>query len=602
MTERPPTADRGDGDDPATDERADGRSRVTDGDAPELASRRRYLGLAVAGVGALAGCAQVLGGADESPSTEAPERRPSDTATPPLDTEGAGDDVSLLQRGIEFDRVVDAVDDLGLDPTGERPVTDRLDAALEAGTLVVFPEGRYRFDGGIDLSGARLGLLGEGSVTFVPPRGFSDLLLDGNTDGLDRVLLENIDIDIRSPDTTTGIRLACTRRFHVQDVRFLGRGVSRSPGGTVSAFLLAVREARGRGVLRNAVAKKGSRIDGYAGGDGRIGVWVGWSNKGTVRIEDCDFREFGNNGIYASRTPGDVEVVDSYFLNNNVAGVRIGGEGSYAENCTVEIDMDRYTGPLSRTLRGLNTRGIVVEGGLAKPGPSLPAGAEIRGCTLVARSSPMAQSVIEQSPQARSLLVVDTDVRCDIDGTPAIRRGPPGSIPYRPDRRTPPLPHWTRLRNVRVTGDASGGEAVDLRRAPASSLEGCRVEASGANRDGVVLAHSPDSAVRKSGIRTSGQPVVLWVEPETPPDRRLLCLDPESSLERLDADEPGEALVDSPSLLQVLRSDAPTGSVCLGLAGNIATELALDSLSGPLRIGITGLDDGVPLGTLLNRL
>jgi len=37
------------------------------------------------------------------------------------------------RHGIEFDRVLDAVDDLGLDPTGNEPVNSRLDSALERG-------------------------------------------------------------------------------------------------------------------------------------------------------------------------------------------------------------------------------------------------------------------------------------------------------------------------------------------------------------------------------------------------------------------------------------------------------------------------------------
>ena len=562
----------------------------TDGNPP---SRRRYLGLLGATAASLAGCA-ALSGADEE--TRTPTGTP-ETGTP---TETPQATPEPTRRGIKFDRVVDAVTDLGLDPSGERAVDRELQRTLAvAGTLVVFPPGSYRFSETVTVNTERVGILGEGDVRFVPDTGFDSLLFDGPMESLDDVLVENVDVDIRAPNTTTGIRLRCQNRFHVEDVEILGRGTNDSPGGTTSAFLFAIRNADGTGVVRNAVAKKGSRVDGYAGGNGRIGVWVGWSNKGTVRIEGCDFREFGNNGIYASRTPGQVEIVDCYFLNNNVAGARIGGDGSYVENCTVEIDFEKYAGPLADAPTALNTRGLLVEQGLATPGPPLPAGAEIRGCRLVARRSPRIQAVIEQAPQARSLRVRDTEITCDVDGTPAVRRGPPGAISYRPDRQRPPRPYWTRLRNVTIGGNAAGGAAVDLRLAPGSAVVDCEITARGAGRDGVVLAHAPASDILDSDVETTGHPVVVIVDPTTSPDDRLLCLDTGTALDRL-GDDAADELTTDPPLFQTLSRNSGTDTVCLGLAPDVSTLPLLDDVVGPLRIGIEALADGVPLGRLLN--
>jgi hypothetical protein len=561
-------------------------------------SRRRYLGLVAAATGALGGCLQW---GDGGRGTSVSTTPPPESSTADGTGTGSGGSQSISEHGIEFDRVVEAVDDLGLDSTGVSPVNDRLEEALTEGTLVRFPEGEYLFDGSVALTASRIGLLGEEDVRFRPANGFNGLLLDGVTEGLDRVLIENVDIDMRADGTTTGIRLKCRNQFHIQDIEFLGRGLTHK-SGQVSAFLLATRDESGRGVLRNAVAKKGSRIDGYGGGNGRIGVWVGWSNKGTVRIENCDFREFGNNGTYTSRTPGQVEVVNSYFLNNNASNVRIGGEGSYVENCTVEIDMEKYTGPLSENLDSFNTRGIVVEQGVQIEGAEpIPAGAEIRDCTVLARSSPLAQAAIEQSPQARSLLIRDTDIRCDIDGTPAVRRGPPGTLQYRPGRRTPPPPLWTRLRNVTIDGSAAGGVAINLHGAPGSVIEDCTVHAPGRDRDGILLTDSPRSSIRGGDIRASGYPVVIEIDPETPPDRRLLCLDTGSVLRQLIDTTEADDLTDSPPLLQVLRRDETGGTVCLGLAADIDAQLQSDALSEPILIGIADHESGIPLGHLLDE-
>ena len=413
------------------------------------------------------------------------------------------------RHNIQFDRVVDAVEDLNLDPTGESPVNDGLANALEEGTLIQFPEGDYQFDGKLIIEADRVGFLGQGDVRFVPPNGHSDLLIN-YYDSPDEVLIENIDIDMRADDTTTGIRLSCRTQFHIQDVEFLGRGLT-DRNGQVSAFTLGIDNEGGRGVLRNAVAKKGSRIDGYAGGNGRIGVWVGWSNKGTVRIEDCDFREFGNNGTYTSRTPGQVEVVDSYFLNNNAANVRIGGEGSYVENCTVEIDMEKYTGPpLGDISTGWGMRGIHVDQGVQLEGAdAIPAGAEIRNCEVIGRNAPNGIALVNLSPQGRSLNIKNTRLKVDIDNMWAVRRGRPGNISWREWQQTPPEPHWIRMENVSITGSASGKESIRIVGADGSIVRDCCIHQSGSNRDGISFVDSDACAVENSTIDVTGSAINL---------------------------------------------------------------------------------------------
>jgi hypothetical protein len=413
------------------------------------------------------------------------------------------------RHGIEFDSVLDAVDDLGLDPTGGETVNSQLASALDEGTLVRFPEGTYQFDGQLVIDADRVGLLGEGDVRFVPPQGYTGLLL--NYDPVpDDVLIENVDIDMRADETTTGIRLKCRNRFHVQDVEFLGRGLIDN-SGQVSAFLLGITNESGRGVLRHAVAKKGSRVDGYARGNGRIGVWVGWSNKGTVRIEDCDFREFGNNGTYTCRTPGQVEVVDSYFLNNNASNVRIGGDGSYVENCTVEIDFEKYTGPpLGDISTGFGMRGIHVDQGVQLEGAeAIPAGAEIRNCELIGKNAPNGIAMVNLSPQGRSLLIEDTRIQVDIDNMWAARRGRPGVIDWREWQSTPPKPHWLRLNNVSITGSASGKEAVYIDKADESSVRNCCIHQSGSNRDGVSFKDTSGGVVEDSTIDVTGTAITM---------------------------------------------------------------------------------------------
>ncbi|TKX54897.1 right-handed parallel beta-helix repeat-containing protein [Halorubrum sp. SP3] len=588
-------SDDGSPDDDGSD-RGDGSRGV--GGGPGSCGRRPYLGVVGAAVASAAGC---LGLGSDGAANAAPDDPGADDG-PDGGSADEPDDGDLGTRhGIEFDRVLDAVDDLGLDPSGNDPVDDRLEDALSDGTLVRFPQGEYLLLGEVVIDADRVGVLGDGDARFVLPAGYTRLLF--NYDPVpDDVLIENVDVDVRPDDTTTGIRLRCRNHFHIQDVEFLGRGTSESDGGTPSAFALAVNDEDGRGVLRDAVAKKGSRIDGYKEGNGRIGVWVGWSNKGTVRIEGCDFREFGNNGVYGSRTPGNVEIVDCYFLNNNATSARISGAGSYVENCTIEIDLSRYTGGAVDASDEFNTRAVVVEQGVQREGaPPLPAGAEIRDCTIRARSSPLSQSVVEQSPVARSLVVRDTEIRCDIDGTPAVRRGPVGALPYRPDRRRPPPPHWTELRNVTVDGDAAGGVAVDLRLAPGSAVIDCDIDCPGRDRDGVFLDHSPRSAVSGSEIRTDGHPIVVDADLTTPLDDHLLCLGVETVLERFGDDGSGVDLTAAVPFLRTLGRTAGTERICLGLGPAVPSLPDAESVSNSLRISVDALDGDVPIGRVLYR-
>ncbi len=413
---------------------------------------------------------------------------------------------ATTRHGISFDRVVNIVEDYGADPTGNEPVNAAISEAASDGTLITFPEGTYQFNGKYIPRNNRLGFLGEGDVTFVPPAGFDDLLID-SWSGYDELLIENIDIDIRDETTTAGIRLKCQTKFHIEDVEYLGRGLTAS-GGQTSAFLLALESEDGEGVLRNAVAKKGSRFDGYEGGNGRIGVWIGWSNKGTIRLEQCDFREFGNNACYTSRTPGNVQIVDSYFCNNNASQIRISGEGSYVKNCVLEIDFDKYTGPTPiDTETEFGIRGISVDQGVQQDVPAIPAGAEIIDCDIIGRNAPQGIGLINVSPQGRSVTVKNTRIQCDLPDTPAVRRGEPGSISWRPYQDTPPKPHYVRLENCSITGSAEGREAVFIDSADASYIKDCCIQQTGSDRDGVRIINSTDVDVTNSTVNVSGTAV-----------------------------------------------------------------------------------------------
>ncbi len=475
----------------------------------ETSRRRRFLrtlGAVAGGVG-LAGCSgSPLEGSSNTPSPDPP------TETTPNTPE---EEPSTNSVGISFDRTVDIVDQYDADPTGKEPINEAVKEAMSEGTLIKFPEGRYQLSEPLLITHDRVGFVGVGNARLMIPTNYvgpfvqTERLGVENTDPADAFLFKNLNVGMAGPNRSGHMHLDCPSRFYVENVTYLGRGVS-----TGYAFNVSVRDPNGTGVLRSVTVKQGSRPDVYNSGNGRIGVWAGLSHQGTLRVENCDFREFGNNGLYTGRTPGKVQVTNSYFLNNNVSSVRISGKGSYVEDSLIEVDFRKYDGPkLTNTDKAFNLRGVFIDGSTGYSGvPAFPAGAEVRNCEiriLNIPSSANSAGAINQFGTSRSLRVVDTKIRVDTPKTPAIARARPGSVNYRPDMKTPPKPHWTKLENVVIEGKSNQGEAIRLRQADGSVIRNCRIEQSGQDRDGVRLVNCRNALFDGGVIRTTRFPIVV---------------------------------------------------------------------------------------------
>ncbi len=471
-------------------------------------NRRRYL-QALGGVGlvAAAGC----NSPDRSETEDAGNTRTTDSVSPQraenaeredLETAPMDEDRRAVDRAA-FDTVVDMVDDADCDPTGEDACDEQLRSAASDGYLLEFPEGTYRLDEFSrfqDLD--RIGIVGDGDVTFAIPAETNRLLFD--FDQVGEVLIEGIDIDITADQCTVGLRMMCDA-FHVQDVEYVGRG-NHDDTSVIDGFGVGIMDENGEGIIRNVTAKKGSIIGNYKGGNGRVGVWTTNSHAGTLWIEDCHFEEFGNNALYCSRCEGDVRVVESYFRNNNVCAIRISGKGSYATRSTIEVDMDEYTGPRGGFETGFNTRAVIVEQGNVGPKPP---GAEIRDCEIHIKKTPRCQAAVNLGPQGRTLTVRDTEIRMDVDGSPAVLRSRPGSIPWKQDQRVPPTPHWIALENTAITGSARGGAAVYLVESSNSVIQNCSIDQTGANRYGVRLVNSTNLLIDGGTVTTSQFPILV---------------------------------------------------------------------------------------------
>ncbi|WP_265107831.1 hypothetical protein [Halosolutus halophilus] len=98
------------------------------------------------------------------------------------------------------------------------------------------------------------------------------------------------------------------------------------------------------------------RIENFYFGDGVIpdlpassnptGIYAWWDHAGTIEIDRVNIQEHPDNGIYGSAPGnssdhpnpgggGELHVTNSYVRAGKTAGIRLGTDGSYAENCVV---------------------------------------------------------------------------------------------------------------------------------------------------------------------------------------------------------------------------------------------------------------------------
>ena len=252
--------------------------------------------------------------------------------------------------GADEDReVVNIVEDFGADPTGEEPINDALDAAIEDDTEVVFPEGEYWIDGigyrNWDVS--NLALVGEGEARLRPTQDSAPVLfvLQGT-----HIRIENLIIDQTAADTSTGINVQADDGLVIRDVLFDGAG--DGPGGPTDEYgdngerhgpfniVPGVTDPDGVGLIENVHMPDGT-VPYYRKG----GVWVANEHAGHLQFERCSFEYFSDNALYASGAGvpgngqnGSVGVENCFFRNNNTTAIRLGTPGSYARNCTVVIE------------------------------------------------------------------------------------------------------------------------------------------------------------------------------------------------------------------------------------------------------------------------
>lgn len=438
-------------------------------------NRRRFLGwTGAAGMAALAGCPE---------STDEPT--PGEDAGPREDRE-----VPPAARPVtraEFDRVVDAAE-AGADDAGEEPVDDLLreQAAADEGTLVVFPEGRYRI-GGVELEDVgEFGMAAaEGATPTLVPAGPSGEVGDALLRVLsaDGFLFEGFELDFRREGFGSKLHLTTTGGLSVRNVRVRGRYPREASG-----FHVAVEDEAAAGLLENVAAPGGGRQGGSS-----VGVFVDRRHAGNLAVRNCFFQNFPDNGLYASAPGGDgdlrgyggvVRVLGGLYRNNNISNVRLGGPGAVARGVTVVVDDVPPHGDL-------NARGILLRNG---------ADHRIENCRiLVGEDAGYGLGAVVFSQDAGRAHVRNTYIEVDRDELPAIHAPAPAEAA--------PSPTGPVFEDVSIRGSAGAGVTAELIGRHNTEFRNCRVVQSGPDRDGIRFERSEDCLLARSTIDVTGDPV-----------------------------------------------------------------------------------------------
>jgi len=177
---------------------------------------------------------------------------------------------------------------------------------LQSGNEVRVPAGEYEWRGdGIGGSYNNAALVGDGDVTF----------------------------NFSGEYWNTSIFAVDGGDFAIQNVTI--RGAIES-GDNKSRFRFDARDSASTITLDNF-----NLPDGDVGPGRAIGIYVGLEHAGTVHVNNCHVEGFPNNGLYAgaygksSGGGGRVLVENSFFKNNNIDAVRLGGDGDTIRNCVI---------------------------------------------------------------------------------------------------------------------------------------------------------------------------------------------------------------------------------------------------------------------------
>ncbi len=305
----------------------------------------------------LAGCL-----ADDRPMPEETDETPPES---PLRPE-LGPPQQITEADFEFDTVLNAVEDLGMDPSGQESIDEALDEARASHTLIEFPPGKYRIAAGRMREATHqwggdvehFGIKGLGDVPkdvqFVldeqPPSYGGRWISDVGGRG---VMYKNFAIQQREdPYTSADLVISKENLLLVEEVEWAGTSPSDKGGaddrhGNNAHLHAAISDVDGVGEINRVYMREGAMMPGYPGG--MMGLRAMGGHVGTLYFTDLWIEQRGSSSIRFSPDIGRVIVDGGFFKNNANTNMR-GGAGNHPDgpsimrNATVVVngEMNKY--------------------------------------------------------------------------------------------------------------------------------------------------------------------------------------------------------------------------------------------------------------------
>lgn len=444
----------------------------------------------VVSTGVVTGCSEIF-------EPESTPSGPSDRTPQPTE--------HTTRDSFAFDTVLNAVDDLGMDPDGTEAIDETFGDAIADHTLIEFPRGEYRFDGQTTVDEVRnFGVRGTGAnrndVVFSTPATDGPFFL--RIESGRNVLFENVTFDIGPGPGSTGLVPIVEDGLVVRNVEFVGFTPTAN-NGAVDNLRPSITDPDGEGIVDTFVRTGPTDITthGSEGDDHNAGcIFVGRRHEGTLYIRNSHIENTGTNTIYASRTPGNVRIESCEFRNNNQTTLRLGGEGSYVKDSLFVADTENAhpdnEGPY------INPHGVIWE-----TGDFGKTGGFIENCRFVWRSAPeRASPIIWVDGSAGSMTIRNSRIESHVDGIQPVRYDSPRNprLGVTADR-----PWAVTLTDTVVTGTASGEwAAVEITGRDGTAIRNSRVEMSGECR-GIEARNSEDLRVVNTKVNVPGEELVL---------------------------------------------------------------------------------------------
>jgi hypothetical protein len=412
--------------------------------AGPILSRRQFL----------AGCGAVGAAAAGAPVAQAGRQETTVQSRPPsMQALGAGGQVSpegrralaavdrrFQQQRPRMQRTVNAVDDLGLDPSGGTPINGDFGSALSgmSNTRIVFPSGgTFALSGHITATPeGPVEIIGNGS-SFVMPAGQEmkslTLVLEGGS------LVRGITIDQSAEGAVQELSIqAGNGVVRVENVTIEGYAPAKEsvgPTGTNSnvdaMFSPIARSSNSTVQIRNLTAVGGTAAGTHDVPDkpksapenrlgAPMGIWVGQSTEGTIQFVNPEIGGW-SNGIYGGRTTGTVEIRGGTFVNNFNAQTRIGG-GSVVDGASMLLDDRQWSdkGPFK-----IGHQGVYAARVDAKKGNQTDP-AEFKNLKVVAKSMRGGASLFEWESESGPGIIRNCHITNHLD-RPVVTGRPPSA-------------------------------------------------------------------------------------------------------------------------------------------------------------------------------